>query len=164
MATNDRPLSDWGFWNAGGTWKNAGRNTTVCLIGCTTGDMSAWFYLQHHHPDMAFMLSMAIAMTAGICTSILLETVLLRLREGFAWGAAARTALTMSLVSMMAMEASENLVNYALTGGGVDISNPVFWGALLLSILAGCLVPLPYNYYKLRRLGHSCHSSAKAPA
>ena len=29
---------------------------------------------------------------------------------------------------------------------------------------AGFLVPLPYNYYKLRRLGHSCHSSAKAPA
>ena len=87
-----------------------------------------------------------------------LETVLLRLgRDRLAWGAAVRTAAGMSLISMLAMEAAENAVDYYLTGGVVMVDSPKFWLAAGVSIIAGFLTPLPYNYLRLRRYGKACH-------
>jgi hypothetical protein len=36
-------------------------------------------------------------------------------------------------------------------------SEPFFWIALAISLLAGFLVPLPYNYFKLRKYNKACH-------
>lgn len=97
-------------------------------------------------------------MAGGVTTSLLLETVLLRYgRDGLAWMAAARTAAGMSLISMLAMELAENVVDYHLTGGVVQLDSPQFWGAALVSIAAGFLTPLPYNYLRLRKYGKACH-------
>lgn len=63
----------------------------------------------------------------------------------------------MSLVSMAAMEAAENLVDYHLTGGVINLNDLAFWIAAGVSIGAGFLAPLPYNYWRLRALGRSCH-------
>jgi hypothetical protein len=88
--------------------------------------------------------------TAGITTSILLETTLLRLgKDQLAWIAALRTACGMSLVSMLAMELTENLVT--------SLSDPGFWAVTGLSMLAGFVAPLPYNYWRLKALGKACH-------
>lgn len=87
-----------------------------------------------------------------------LETTMLRLgRDRLPWRAAVRTAWGMSVVSMLAMEAAENVVDYHLTGGVVALDDPAFWIAAALSISAGFLAPLPYNYVRLRRYGRSCH-------
>lgn len=97
-------------------------------------------------------------MTAGISTSILLETVLLkRGKDQLSWPMAARTAMGMSLVSMLAMEVAENLVDFHLTGGVVAFHEPRFWVAAVVSVGAGYLVPLPYNYLRLRKYGKACH-------
>ena len=91
-------------------------------------------------------------------TSILLETTLLRLgRDRLPLKIAARTATGMSMISMLAMEVAENSVDYGLTGGCVDLQSPFFWIAAGSSALAGFLVPLPYNYFRLRAHGKSCH-------
>lgn len=101
---------------------------------------------------------MAVAMACGITTSMGLETVLLRLgRDGLSWPAAAKTAAGMSLISMLTMELASNLVDYHLTGGVVAFSSPAFWGAAGISMTAGFLTPLPYNYLRLKKYGKACH-------
>ncbi|KAA8648095.1 hypothetical protein EYZ11_006153 [Aspergillus tanneri] len=101
---------------------------------------------------------MALSMTCGITTSIILETVLLkRGKDQLSWSVATRTAMGMSMVSMLAMETVENLVDYHLTGGVVAIDDPGFWIAAAMSVAAGFLAPLPYNYLRLRKYGRACH-------
>jgi hypothetical protein len=95
---------------------------------------------------------------SGISTSLLLETALLRLgRDQLPWGAAAKTAAGMSMISMLTMEAAENAVDLHLTGGVVRVDDPAFWGAAAISVVAGFLAPLPYNFVRLRRFGRACH-------
>lgn len=97
-------------------------------------------------------------MTAGLTTSLSIETVLLRYGlDRLAWRAAATTAAGMSLVSMLSMEAVQNIVDYHLMGGVVDLRNPEFWAAAAISACAGFLTPLPYNYMRLRKYGKGCH-------
>ena len=63
-----------------------------------------------------------------------------------------RTAIGMSLISMLAMEIAMNLVDVVLTGGAV----------LTLSVVpvmfaAGFVATVPYNYWRLKALGKACH-------
>lgn len=91
-------------------------------------------------------------------TSIILETILLRQGvDQLSWPMAARTAMGMSMVSMVAMEAAENIVDYHLTGGVVALGDPKFWMAAAVSMTAGYLAPLPYNYHRLKKYGKACH-------
>ncbi|KAL3431720.1 hypothetical protein BDV09DRAFT_144108 [Aspergillus tetrazonus] len=146
------------FWTCRSTWRRAGINTLRCLVGCTVGDFAALWTLQTYCPELGMGTIMAASMASGITTSIILETVLLRHGpDRLPWSAAVRTAMGMSLVSMAAMEAAENLVDYHLTGGVINLDDPAFWIAAGVSIGAGFLAPLPYNYWRLRALGRSCH-------
>ncbi|KAF6798788.1 hypothetical protein CSOJ01_12629 [Colletotrichum sojae] len=152
------PVLSWDFWASRPTWKRAAVNTFRCLVGCTLGDFSAMWYLQSFHSEMAVESVMAISMASGLTTSLLLETVLLKLGEDkLPWGVAAKTAAGMSMISMITMELAENAVDYHLTGGVVQLQDPAFWGAALVSIAAGFLAPLPYNYHRLRKFGKACH-------
>jgi hypothetical protein len=96
------------------------------------------------------MAIMALAMVNGLLTSLALETVILS--RQMALGLALKTALGMSLLSMLAMEAAMNLVDLAVTGGA-QLSP----AAIPLMLLAGFLAPLPYNYWRLKALGKACH-------
>lgn len=101
---------------------------------------------------------MGASMVSGITASIILESILLRRGvDQLSWPMAVRTAMGMSMISMVAMEAAENIVDYHLTGGVVALGDPNFWMAAVLSIAAGYLVPLPYNYLRLKKYGKACH-------
>jgi copper chaperone CopZ len=145
------------FWADKFVWISAGKNTLNCLIGCSIGDFGMIIYLQtyFHHINMYLMMSLAIL--AGLATSILLETVLLKLNEIFSWNAAFKTAIGMSLLSMIVMELAENGTDLLLTSGQVSVGTPFYWVALSLSMVAGLIVPLPYNYYKLKKYNKACH-------
>ncbi|KAE8331398.1 hypothetical protein BDV39DRAFT_189811 [Aspergillus sergii] len=146
------------LWNCRSTWKRAGINTLRCLVGCTLGDFSALWVLQTYYPALGMGTIMAASMASGITTSIILETVLLRRGvDQLSWPMAARTAMGMSMVSMVAMEAAENIVDYHLTGGVVALGDPKFWMAAAVSMTAGYLAPLPYNYHRLKKYGKACH-------
>ena len=98
------------------------------------------------------------SVASGITTSIILETILLRRgADQLPWVRAARTAMGMSMVSMLAMEVAENAVDYHLTGGLVAFGDLNFWLAAVVSMGAGYLAPLPYNYLRLRKYGKACH-------
>jgi hypothetical protein len=63
----------------------------------------------------------------------------------------------MSLVSMLAMELTENLVTLGLVDSSMNLSDPSFWAVTGLSMCAGFVAPLPYNYWRLKALGRACH-------
>ncbi|KAI9487630.1 MAG: hypothetical protein EXX96DRAFT_86353 [Benjaminiella poitrasii] len=145
------------FWSDPVTWQRTRINTLRCLIGCTSGDFSTMWYLQYHYPDMPPIYSTAAAMVAGISTSLVLETVLLKRSMAIPYSAAFKTAMGMSFVSMLVMELSENLMDWHLMGGQVLFHDPKFWLAAAASTAVGYVVPLPYNYWRLKALGKSCH-------
>ncbi|KAJ5635096.1 uncharacterized protein N7484_008409 [Penicillium longicatenatum] len=133
------------FWSCNSTWKRARINTLRCLLGCTIGDFSAMWTLQSFYPEL------------GMNTIMLVSILLKRGADALSWSRAARTAMGMSMVSMIAMEVAENAVDYHLTGGIVAFEDPRFWVAAVVSVCAGFLAPLPYNYVRLRKYGKACH-------
>ncbi|KAI1390760.1 uncharacterized protein F4822DRAFT_394369 [Hypoxylon trugodes] len=146
------------FWTSAPIWKRAAINTLRCLIGCTSGDFSAMWFLQAFYPGIGTGVIMGIAMASGLTTSMLLETILLRYgRDKLSWSSATKTAVGMSFISMLTMEAAQNMVDYHLTGGTVAFDSPAFWAAAVISMGAGFLAPLPYNYLRLRKYGKACH-------
>jgi hypothetical protein len=100
---------------------------------------------------------MGAAMAGGILTSLSLETIVLR-AQSFSWSQAFRTAMTMSFMSMLAMELTESAVAmHLMNGAPFDPTNAVHWACLGPSMAAGFAVPLPYNYFQLKRFGRACH-------
>lgn len=137
-------------WSCRYTWKNASYNTLWCLLGCSIGDFGTIFFFQVTKIAFPVMGIMILAIINGLITSIMLETfILLRqmsLRMAF------RTAIGMSLISMISMEIAMNVVDVALTGGAI-----LRWDIIPLMLIAGFLTPLPYNYYRLKKYGIACH-------
>jgi len=121
------------------------------------GDLSVIVAFQVYAPDAPMSLVMPLAMAAGLITSILFESSILHWKEGFAWRAAIAAAFSMSFLSMLGMEAAANLTDFMLTGGRIPVTDPFYWQALALSVTAGFLAPLPYNYWQFKRHGKSCH-------
>jgi hypothetical protein len=146
-----------GFWQDSKVWTKAAKNTVNCLIGCSIGDFGTLIAFQHFAPQTPMLTVMGIAIVAGLTTSVIFETVILHLKEGFAWLNALKTAFSMSFLSMVAMEFSENATDFMLTGGNVPLTDSFYWVALGIALAAGFLVPLPYNYYKLKKHGKACH-------
>jgi hypothetical protein len=145
------------FWTDQAAWRKASLNTFNCLVGCMIGDLGVMIYMQAYHPHAPMLLTMGLAMAAGLVTSILFEGAMLRWREGFGWRAAFTTAFSMSFLSMLGMEFAANATDFMLTGGRVPLSDPFYWTALAISVGAGFLAPLPYNYWKFKRHGRTCH-------
>lgn len=146
-----------GFWADSAKWKRASFNTLNCLIGCSIGDFGFIIYAQSAGLNWSMFAIMSVAIVCGLTTSVLLETMILKARENFSWRLAVQTALSMSFLSMLAMEIAENATDYLLTGGTVMPSEPFYWIALGFALFAGFLVPLPYNYWKLKKFNQACH-------
>ena len=100
---------------------------------------------------------MGLATIAGLITSVSLETVLLNIREKLSWKLAFKMAVSMSFISMIAMELVMNATDFMITGGKAAFGNPFYWTALLVAMIAGFFAPLPYNYYKLKKYNQACH-------
>ena len=137
-------------WFCTATWRRASWNTSWCLLGCAIGDLGTIAYFQYTGIDWPVLAIMALAMVNGLLTSILLETVILA--RQMALGPAFRTAIGMSLISMIGMEAAMNITDVVLTGGAV-----LTWWVVPPMLLAGFVTPLPYNYWRLKALGRDCH-------
>ncbi len=146
-----------GFWTDMYSWKRASFNTLNCLIGCSIGDFGMVFFLQAFYPSTPLMIQMILAIIAGLMTSIMLETTILRVRERFSWSLALKTAFGMSFISMVAMEIAMTSTDFMITGGKAAFADPAYWLALFPALVVGFLTPLPYNYYKLRKFNQACH-------
>ncbi|MGD1960841.1 MAG: DUF4396 domain-containing protein [Fulvivirga sp.] len=150
-------IQNTGFWSDLPKWHRASFNTLNCLIGCSIGDFGMVFFLQAYYPQTPMVSQMVLAIIAGLCTSIALETVLLRHREHFGWSLALKTAFGMSFISMVAMEIAMTGTDFMITGGKAAFSDPMYWLALVPALAVGFVTPLPYNYYKLKKFNQACH-------
>ena len=137
-------------WNCRHSWRRASYNTMWCLIGCAIGDMGTIAYFQFTGIPWPTLYIMTLAVINGLITSITLETIILSRQMRF--GLAVKTALGMSLISMIAMEVAMNVVDVLLTGGA-----RLTWWVIPIMLLAGFLAPLSYNYWRLKALGKACH-------
>lgn len=145
------------FWNNIHNWKRASFNTLNCLIGCSIGDFGMIIFLQAFYPSTSMFWQMTLAIMAGLSTSVALETMILKKREKFSLPMAFKTALSMSFISMIGMEIAMNTTDFLITGGKAAFNTFGYWMALFPSMIAGFILPLPYNYYKLQKFGMSCH-------
>ena len=137
-------------WRCRHTWKAASYNTSWCLLGCSIGDMGTILFFQLSGIDWPVLWIMSLAIFNGLLTSIILETFILARQMAFPL--ALKTALGMSLLSMISMEAAMNITDYLLTGGAM-----LTWWVIPIMLVAGFVTPLPYNYWRLKALGKACH-------
>ena len=137
-------------WNCKHTWKSASINTLWCLIGCSIGDFGTILFFQYSQYELPVHYIMTLAIINGIITSIILETIILSFSQPLK--IAFKTAIGMSIISMIGMEFAMNLVDYIMTGGAIINIYTIF-----PMLLAGFFTPLPYNYYRLKKFNQSCH-------
>tara|TARA_B100002019_G_scaffold236458_1_gene211022 strand:- start:32 stop:451 length:420 start_codon:yes stop_codon:yes gene_type:complete len=135
--------------------KRSAKNTFGCLIGCAIGDLGAILCFQNYFapesiPKELWNLVWGVAMASGITTSIILETLILWRQLGPK--EAFRTAIGMSLISMILMEAAMNLADYGMMG-----EPAITFGVLPFTLGAGFLAAWPYNYWRLKKHGKCCH-------
>ena len=136
-------------WTCRPTWKTASKNTLWCLLGCSIGDFGTIFLFQLAAEPYPVIWVMSLAIINGLITSIMLETFILSRQMDF--NNALQTATGMSLVSMISMELAMNTVDVILAGG------VLVWWVIPIMLFAGFITPLPYNYYRLKKYGISCH-------
>ena len=137
-------------WHCLPTWRRASYNTMWCLIGCSIGDFGTIAFFQFTGIGWPVLAIMSLAILNGLLTSILLETLILS--RQMILKLAFKTAIGMSLISMISMEAAMNITDVVLTGGAM-----LTWWVLPFMLLAGFITPLPYNYWRLKALGKACH-------
>ena len=138
-------------WNCSSTWKKSAKNTAWCVLGCSIGDFGTILFFQLTLIPFPVMGIMILAIINGLITSIILETVILKL-QGFNFTNALKTASGMSLISMLSMEITMNLTDYILTGGAI-----LNWWIIPIMLVVGFLTPWPYNYWRLKKYGIACH-------
>ena len=137
-------------WKVTTTWKQASKNTLWCLLGCSIGDFGTIAYFQINQIAWPVLAIMILAIINGLITSIMLETLILS--RQMVLNLAFKTAIGMSLISMISMEVAMNVTDVLLTGGA-----KLTWWVITIMLVVGFLTPLPYNYWRLQALNKSCH-------
>ena len=137
-------------WKCLNTWKQSANNTLWCLIGCSIGNFGTILYFQITNIEWNTLAIMILAIINGILTSILLETIILLRQMTFIQ--ALRTAMGMSLISMISMEIVMNALDVIIKGEAyIDIY------IVPLILLAGFTAAWPYNYWRLKKFNLACH-------
>jgi hypothetical protein len=137
-------------WNCKHTWRRSAKNTLWCLLGCSIGDFGTILYFQLNSIDWPTLSIMILAIINGLITSIILETIILS--RQMVVMIAFKTALTMSFISMLAMEIAMNSVDWFILGEA-----KIVWWIVPLMLVAGFLTPWPYNYFRLKKYNIACH-------
>ena len=138
-------------WSCKHTWSRSAKNTFWCLLGCSIGDFGTILFFQLTQIPFPVLAIMTLAIINGIITSIILETIIL-LKQNFSFKNAFKTAVGMSLISMISMEAAMNLTDYLLTGGAM-----LTWWVVPIMLAVGFVTPWPYNYWRLKKFNQACH-------
>ena len=138
-------------WSCKHTWSRSAKNTSWCLVGCSIGDFGTILFFQLTQISFPVLAIMTLAIINGIITSIILETIIL-IKQNFTFKNAFKTAVGMSLISMISMEAAMNLTDYLLTGGAM-----LTWWVIPIMLIVGFVTPWPYNYWRLKKFNQACH-------
>ena len=138
-------------WFCQHTWLQSSKNTFWCLLGCSIGDFGTILFFQLSKIPFPVLAIMVLAIINGIITGIILETIIL-LKQNFSLKLAFKTAVGMSLISMVSMEIAMNATDYFLTGGAI-----LTWWVVPIMLVVGFVTPWPYNYWRLKKFNEACH-------
>ena len=138
-------------WSCKHTWSRSAKNTSWCLLGCSIGDFGTILFFQLTQIPFPVLAIMILAIINGIITRIILETIIL-IKQNFTFKNAFKTAVGMSLISMVSMEIAMNLTDYLLTGGAM-----LTWWVVPIMLAVGFVTPWPYNYWRLKKFNIACH-------
>ena len=144
-------IADTFNWSCKHTWKRSAKNTAWCVFGCAIGDFGTILFFQLTEIPFPVLGIMILAIINGLITSIILETIILMIQK-INFVNAIKTALGMSLISMISMEVMMNFTDYVLTGGAI-----LTWWVIPIMLIVGFLTPWPYNYWRLKKYGINCH-------
>ena len=150
IAIKDQKPSSNFHWKCKHTWRRSAKNTAWCLLGCSIGDFGTILFFQFTEIPWPTLAIMILAIINGIITSIILETIVLSKQMVII--KAFKTAIGMSLISMISMEVVMNTVDWLIMGGA-----KLTWWVIPIMLLAGFLTPWPYNYYRLKKYNIACH-------
>ena len=138
-------------WTCKHTWKTSAKNTMWCVMGCSIGDFGTILFFQLSKISFQILGIMILAIINGLITSIILETFIL-MKQNIEFKNALKTAMGMSFISMISMEITMNITDYLLTGGAL-----LTWWVIPIMLIVGFLTPWPYNYWRLKKFGITCH-------
>ena len=105
-------------WSCNHTWKRSAKNTAWCLLGCAIGDFGTILFFQLTKIPFPVLNIMILAIINGLITSIILETIIL-IKQNIPFSKSLKTAMGMSIISMISMEIAMNATDYILTGGAI---------------------------------------------
>ena len=128
--------------------------TVHCLTGCAIGEVSGLVVssLLNLAVLPAIVLSIALSFVFGYGL-----TIRPLLGSGLPFRQAFRIAIASDTVSLVTMEAMDNLVVLAVPGAmTAGLTDALFWGSLGLSLVVAFVVALPVNRWLISRgLGHA---------
>ncbi len=146
-------------WGDGAVWKQSAHNTKWCLVGCSIGEFGTLAYYSYSGITSGLELYSNIwyfyailPLINGLATSVMLETAIL-MRGQMDFRNALSTAFGMSFISMLMMEIAMEITDLLFTKGELGLM-PL---AIPFMLLVGFLTPWPYNYWRLKKYGVSCH-------
>ncbi len=146
-------------WRDKNIWARSAKNTTWCLLGCSIGEFGTLIYYSVSEITSGIILFSPLwyfyailPLINGLVTSIFLETTIL-MQKQMDFSNALSTALGMSFISMLVMEITMEITDLIFTKGSLQMDYRV----IPLMLILGFLAPWPYNYWRLKKHGQSCH-------
>ena len=146
-------------WKDSSVWKQSAHNTKWCLVGCSIGEFGTLAYYSYSGITSGLELYSNIwyfyailPLINGLATSVMLETAIL-MRGQMDFRNALSTTFGMSFISMLMMEIAMEITDLLFTKGELGLM-PL---AIPFMLLVGFLTPWPYNYWRLKKYGASCH-------
>ena len=130
-------------WSCNHTWKRSAKNTAWCLLGCAIGDFGTILFFQLTKIPFPVLNIMILAIINGLITSIILETIIL-IKQNIPFSKSLKTAMGMSIISMISMEIAMNATDYILTGGAI-----LNWWIVPIMLTVGFLTPVSYTHLTL---------------
>lgn len=135
--------------------------TRHCLTGCAIGEVIGLVI------SSALGFSTEASVVAGIVLAFVFGysfTFVPLLRGGMALGRAASLTLAADTISIVVMEAVDNLVVLLVPGAmAAGLDDPLFWGSLVVGLVIAFAVAFPVNRWLIARgrghaLAHGAHA------
>ena len=124
----------------------------AAIFDINIGGMGSHAAMPHQSKDPIIIAHELITQLQSILSRNVppLETIVLSRQMSIK--IAFQTALTMSFISMLAMEIAMNSVDWLILGEA-----KLVWWIVPIMLLTGFLTPWPYNYYCLKKYNIACH-------
>ncbi len=135
--------------------------TRHCLTGCAIGEVVGLLI------SGALALSIEASLVAGIALAFVFGysfTFVPLLRAGMAIGRAISVTLAADTISIVVMEAVDNLIVVVVPGAmQAGLGDPLFWGSLALGLVLAFAAAFPVNRWLIARgrghaLAHGDHT------